>query len=191
MYELNGIIESAVAGAIAITLFMAVIAMTAVVMGDSTPKVDGRLNLNPLKQIEPVGFIMLVFFGYGWGKPMEVSSYNFKDRKTGVVITYVTPIVLGILFSEIIYGVGVLVAPDFLAPYLIVFSKMLMKLSIFNIIPVYPLCGSYILKAYLTPNEAIKYASKERIIQIIVIFLVLLNVITVLLDGVVGLLLGW
>lgn len=183
---------SFVCAAIVITLFMLATAIAANSLGDSTPKQNGRITLNPLKQIEIVGYILFVFFGYGWGKPVETRAGNFKDRKKGVIITYSAPIVLGILLAEVIYGVGNTIAPAEIAVYTNTLAATFIKFSVINIIPIYPLNGSYVIKACLEPNKAMAYAQKERGIgQIVFLFLVLLGFLSTPLNFIVNLLLGW
>ena len=55
-------------------------------LGDPTPKVLGRLTLNPLKHLDPIGLLMLVLFRVGWAKPVEINSLRFKNRRRGVVL---------------------------------------------------------------------------------------------------------
>lgn len=65
---------------IAITFHEYAHAWAATKLGDDTPESQGRLNLNPLSHIDPVGFILLLFAGFGWGKPVQINPRNF-DRK--------------------------------------------------------------------------------------------------------------
>ena len=63
---------------IAITFHEFAHAKTADILGDDTPRYEGRLTLNPLDHIDPVGFIMLIFAGFGWGKPVHVNPRNYN-----------------------------------------------------------------------------------------------------------------
>ena len=54
-------------------------------LGDTAQKESGRLSLNPINHIDPIGFISLVLFGFGWAKPVQVNPYMFKDRKNGMI----------------------------------------------------------------------------------------------------------
>lgn len=200
MYGIISILISVIAGGVCMILFNMITAFTASILGDNTPKEKGFLSINPVKQLEPVGFILYVFFGYGWTNSVEVRSGNFKNRKQGTIVTYITPILICILIAELIHLIcnvsgGVSPSLNSVSGVALSFSytisTMLIKLSVFNIIPVYPLWGSYILKACLSPNAAIAYAQKERIIQIIIVFMVLLSVGTGILDNITALLLGW
>ena len=62
-------------------------ALAADKLGDDTPRMQGRLNLNPLSHIDPVGFIFLIVAGFGWGKPVMIDDRNFKNRALGNALT--------------------------------------------------------------------------------------------------------
>jgi Zn-dependent protease len=65
---------------IAITFHEFAHAFAADRLGDDTPRLQNRLNLNPISHIDPVGFVLLLFAGFGWGKPVQINPRNF-DRK--------------------------------------------------------------------------------------------------------------
>ena len=65
---------------IAITFHEFAHAYTAYKLGDDTPKMQGRLNLNPISHIDPFGFIFLILAGFGWGKPVEIDPRNFNGK---------------------------------------------------------------------------------------------------------------
>ena len=60
---------------------------TAVKLGDPTPKYQGRLSLNPFAHIDYLGAACILFFGFGWAKPVQINSNNFKSPKKGMAIT--------------------------------------------------------------------------------------------------------
>lgn len=200
MFNLNlyELLVSIALGIVVITVFEFIKALAASILGDDTPKRNGRLTLNPLKQIEPIGLLLFVFIGYGWGNPVEIHSGNFKNRKTGAVLTYTMPIIVSVIFAVSLNIISKTVnsgSADSAVEIISYLSQMLAlyfaRMAVFNIIPVYPLCGSYILKSCINPNAAIKYAQNERIIQIALIFLVLCGIGSQFLDFVVNLLIGW
>ncbi len=193
-FDLYSLLISVIIGFVIITLFEFLKAFTAVILGDDTPKKDGRLTLNPLKHIEPIGLLLFVFIGYGWGNPVAIHSGNFKSRKTGTILTYAMPIIISVvlaialnIISKTLYGSIDTVIISVIQMTAVYFARM----AIFNIIPVYPLCGSYILKSCMNPNAAIKYAQNERIIQVALIFLILCGIGSQFLDFFVNLLIGW
>lgn len=75
-----GIVLTLPAVLIAITFHEFAHAFAATKLGDDTPKMQGRLTLNPFSHIDPIGFVLLLFAGFGWGKPVQINSRNF-DRK--------------------------------------------------------------------------------------------------------------
>ncbi len=106
---------------IAITFHEFAHAFAAMKLGDETPRLQGRVNLNPLSHIDPVGFVLLLFAGFGWGKPVKINPHNF-DRKysmaTGeAIVAAAGPIMnfcLAIIFA-IIYAAVYKFAPLFVA----------------------------------------------------------------------------
>ena len=83
-------------------------------MGDETPKIQGRLNLNPLSHIDPVGFVFLIVAGFGWGKPVQIDSRNFNGKKSlssaEAIIAAAGPImnfILAFVFMIIYYALFV------------------------------------------------------------------------------------
>ena len=67
-------------------------------LGDPTPKQKGLLGrVNPFRFIEPIGLFCTIIFGFGWGRPTPVSPLYYKDRKKGILITYLMPILTGLV----------------------------------------------------------------------------------------------
>lgn len=155
-------------------------ALTAYLLGDKSVKNSGQLTLNPLKYIEPIGLIFIIVWGYGWGNPREINTSYFKDRKKGTLITYTMPILANFLFAIIFYNL------QFLWLGFYVFGNLSLGLAIFNLIPIYPLCGEKILKYFLNPNSAMKYMQFEPTIRIIVILLIVMGPLQYLLGTVIG-----
>ncbi|MCI8393026.1 MAG: site-2 protease family protein [Clostridia bacterium] len=166
---------------IAITFHEFAHAFAANKLGDDTPEAQGRLNLNPLSHIDPVGFVLLLFAGFGWGKPVQINPRNF-DRKysmeTGeAIVAFAGPLmnfILAIVFS-FIYVAMFKFAPAFLGTqtgeivWTIVGSTALMNvgLGLFNLIPLPPLDGSKILIRFLPYNVKRWVSEKESIFYII------------------------
>lgn len=151
---------------IAITFHEFAHAFAADRLGDDTARRQGRLNLNPLSHLDPIGTIMLVFAGFGWGKPVEINSRNFnRNIKMSVaeaIVAAAGPImnlVLAIVFG-IIYAVIWKWAPSFMATQMGGIIVLLIRscivinigLGIFNLIPLPPLDGSKIIGGFLPYN---------------------------------------
>ncbi|MES2215694.1 MAG: site-2 protease family protein [Patescibacteria group bacterium] len=132
-------------------------------LGDPTPRLQGRLTLNPLKHLDPVGsFIVplitsLAGFTFGWAKPVEYNPYNIKNKRQGeLLIALAGPlsnILIAAIFSLIIRGVvgsaGVVGSFIEISAYVVLINLVL---AIFNLIPLPPLDGSKILFSIL-PNQ--------------------------------------
>ena len=135
-------------------------------LGDISQKIRGRLTLNPLAHIDPIGFIAIVLVGVGWGKPVTVDDRNFKDSRKGMMLTSLagpaSNLLLAILVTIIlkllmVFGVmntminsntGNIILNMLL--YVIQFNIVF---GIFNLIPLPPLDGSKVL-AYFLPQRA-------------------------------------
>ena len=160
------LILSALAALIALTLHEYAHGYAAYKLGDNTAKAMGRLSLNPIHHIDPIGALCMVLFHFGWAKPVPINPLNFKDPKKGFAITALagplTNLVLG-FFTTFIY---VLCANTFKVSesafvtalekntllFLLYFFSINIGLAIFNLIPVPPFDGSRILYVIL-PNK--------------------------------------
>lgn len=174
------------------TIFEYMKAFLSTKQGDTVPKSMGKLTLNPVKHFEPIGFLIFLYSGYGWANPVETSSRNYKDKKTGTIITYLVPIVVFIILAvlvKIIMNVAIITnngAMQYLNVFLAYLSRNFAAVAVFNIIPVYPMNGSWLIRCALNPNQAIKYAQYEKPLQILVIFLLVLGWLTPVLDAIVN-----
>jgi Zn-dependent protease len=129
-------------------------------LGDPTPRLRGRLSLNPLVHLDPLGTLLLLLVGFGWAKPVEVNPRNFADWRRGMMIVAVAgplanitlAFLIGLLFrlQLVDHGTHLGVVAD-LAIY---FNAVL---ALFNLIPVPPLDGSRILSGLLPPAQALAY----------------------------------
>lgn len=134
-------------------------------LGDETPKVQGRLNLNPLSHIDPVGFIFLIVARFGWGKPVQIDSRNFNGKhsisKAEAIVSAAGPImnfILAFIFLIIYYLLFAVTDVlrglsyqwqqiiDIVIAYTISIN---IGLGVFNLIPLPPLDGSKILIHFL------------------------------------------
>jgi Zn-dependent protease len=141
-------------------------ALVAHMCGDSTSKDQGRVSLNPLKHIDPLGFIMLIFVGFGWAKPVQFNEQNLKNPKSDVIkIALAGPLsnaviamILSVIFSIIsasshsfLYTpAGQITAEVFMYAIFINWG-----LFIFNLIPLPPLDGSHLLLHNLKKHPAL------------------------------------
>ncbi len=124
-------------------------------LGDNTAKAMGRLSLNPFNHIDWVGLLSLLFFRFGWGKPVPVDFFSLKNFRSGMVIVSLAGPGMNFLTAAVlapIYKI-MLSSPAFmnnfsyfaiLTRYIIIYS---VYLGVFNLIPIPPLDGSKILYA--------------------------------------------
>jgi Zn-dependent protease len=126
--------------------------------GDSTSRDQGRVSLNPLKHIDPLGFIMLLVAGFGWAKPVEFEEKNLKNPRTDVLkIAAAGPVsnaLLAIVLSAVYVIFKDLETTDFYSGKYLINELFIYTiyinwgLFIFNLIPIPPLDGSHLLLLY-------------------------------------------
>jgi Zn-dependent protease len=191
MYYLINIVFECVGILFATTVFEFSKALISTKLGDIKPKQDGRLTLNPFKHFEPIGFMLFLFLGYGWGKPVVTSAVYYKDRDKGNILTYGLPVIIMFALGELLHLVSKLTPFPLLSVAIDIVARFCINLALFNIIPVYPMSGSYVLKSLIGVNKAMKYAQYEKIAQIAVVFFLIVGCLSVLLNDVSFALIGW
>ena len=149
-------------------------------LGDPTAYNMGRLTLNPLKHLDPIGALCMLVVGFGWAKPVPVNARYYKNPKRGMALTAFAGPAMNLilaLFGVIIYRVinhfGYLLIPNGLLVYVLFllfyyFAYLNIYLAVFNLIPIPPFDGSRIAYVFLPTNLYFKIMRYERIIQIIV-----------------------
>lgn len=124
-------------------------------MGDPTARLLGRLSLNPLKHLDPMGTIMLFIFGFGWAKPVPVNFNNLRDRRMGMVMVSAAGIITNMFLAfAAFFLIRLLSLPSSSAPAVLLyfFARINIILAAFNLIPLPPLDGSKILMGFAPPN---------------------------------------
>jgi len=149
-------------------------------MGDPTAKSLGRLSLNPLKHLDPMGTIMLFIFGFGWAKPVPVNFNQLRDKRRGMILVSGAGIITNILlaFSALfLYRALSLPGSGIAAQLLYYFARINIILAAFNLIPLPPLDGSKILMGFASPGVQKSLFRLERYGFFIIIALLYFGVL--------------
>lgn len=179
-------------------------------LGDDTAKRQGRLSLNPFAHLDPVGTLMLLVAGFGWGKPVEVDPRNYTRKismeKGEAIVSLAGPLmnfVLAIIFTLIycaLYkfagaGFWLSTVGNVIVSLLASTIAINIGLGVFNLIPLPPLDGSKIIMPFLPHNAKNFFVSNERIFYIIFVLLwitglagtIITPAINVVSNGIIGL----
>ena len=187
---------------IAITFHEFAHAFVAYKLGDETPKLQGRLNLNPISHIDPVGFIFLIIAGFGWGKPVEIEPKNFNGKYSlskaeaivsiaGPIMNFILAFIFMILFYVVFYKTNItanLNANAYTALYYVMYGVVAINISlgVFNLIPLPPLDGSKVLMHFLPYNAKQWFYNYEQIFYLVFILLWITGLSSVILEPIVS-----
>lgn len=169
---------------LAITVHEYAHARTSYAMGDPTPKWKGRLSLNPLAHLDPVGLLMLWLFKFGWARPVEINPSYYKDSKKGIALVSVAGPLSNLIFAFItmivlklnLFNNGII---DSFIYILFLYN---LTLAIFNLIPIPPLDGSKILMGLLPRRQAYKFSQLESYGPFILILMVYFGILNIILN---------
>lgn len=156
-------------------------------LGDPTPKVQGRLTLNPIAHIDPIGFVMLIVVGFGWGIPVQIDPRFYKHRRrdealvavAGVTMNLIIAIVLTVILKLIMMTAGNIIYTDAgsIAISMIQYGVLInIILMIFNLLPVPPLDGFNLITQVFNLDRFEWTKTIRRYGYMILLFLVMFNV---------------
>ena len=148
-------------------------------LGDPTPRLQGRLKLNPLVHVDKVGMLFLLFFGFGWGKPVQFDSYNLKNpRKDAAIISLAGPssnFILAIILS-LLLKLFIFLQLNFLiiigSLIFIPMIKMNIILGVFNLLPIHPMDGFKIVAGILPEEKVHEWNQLQKYGMIFLILLI-------------------
>ena len=156
-------------------------------MGDDTPRMMGRLTLNPVAHIDPVGLIMLLVARFGWAKPVMINPGNFRNwRKGEVCVALAGPVsnlitAFVALVVQLVFAKLQLFSSTALPMVLQLIVLYNVNFAIFNMLPLPPLDGSRVLMCFLPTEWSYKLAGIERYSFLILIALMMTPVFTYIL----------
>lgn len=143
-------------------------ARVAYALGDVTPKMDGRLTLNPAAHVDLIGLVMLFIVHFGWAKPVRINPMNFSNpRRDDILVSLAGP--LSNLITAFVFTILLVLMVKMHLPMseglLVVFQLIIVyniNFAIFNMLPIPPLDGSHILRNLLPYELARRYEELER-----------------------------
>lgn len=165
-------------------------------LGDPTPKAQGRVTINPLAHIDPVGMVALIFCGFGWGIPVQINPSYYKNRRQGEIMVgfagVAMNLLLAIVFSLLVrlatMATGIL-GPDLQQMIVLILYytvQINIVLMVFNLLPVPPLDGFGIVTNIFHLEKYSWYPKYYQYGYFILIFLVLLGVVSAVLTPVIS-----
>lgn len=159
-------------------------------LGDPTAYNQGRLSLNPLKHLDPIGTLCMLLFGVGWARPVPVNSRYYKKPKLGMALTalagpfmnlllgFVGVIIMGIVWKIASLTGGYTHLLEVMDLFFYYFATMNVYLAVFNLLPVPPFDGSRILFIFLPDRLYFGIMRYERIIQIVILVALWAGILT-------------
>ncbi len=169
-------------------------------LGDPTAKLSGRLSLNPIRHLDPIGSVLLPvallllrrFAGFpivfGWAKPVPINPNYFRNPWRGMLWVGLAGPATNVLMALIVAGTGrALIALGLTARWLLYFLGLIVLLSLvlalFNLIPVPPLDGSRVLAYFLPPRMRLQLVRLEQVGIVIVVVLLIIGALELVFQG--------
>ena len=191
---------------IAITFHEFAHAFVADRLGDDTARREGRLSLNPLDHLDPIGTVLLLFAGFGWGKPVHVNPRNYTSQismeKGEALVSIAGPVmlfILAIIFAIVYYGVIKLASLSFLNSEMggivldLIGATVFINigLGLFNLIPLPPLDGSKVIMPFLPYKAKSFFINNDQIYYIVFVVLWITNLTSYIITPGINLVTGW
>ncbi len=150
---------------VALSVHEAAHAASANYLGDPTAKFEGRVSLNPFRQLNPFGTLFLIFAGFGWGKPVPINSRNFSNPRAGEILTALAGPLANFVVALALAVPYNLTEPNSLS-FLFLQNVMFVNIVImvFNLLPIPPLDGGGVVVNFLSPKWSEKYRQNGPII---------------------------
>lgn len=161
-------------------------------LGDPTPRLAGRLTLNPAAHLDPLGTLMILLVRFGWGKPVPVNTINFKNpRRDAAIVSVAGPLsnfILAAIFS-VIFHLGSNSFSASLNSFLYILVIYNVTLGVFNLLPVFPLDGFNVVYGILPINLAVQWSQLQKYGIVILLILIATSSVSFFMTPLSGILL--
>jgi len=155
--------------------------------GDATAHKQGRMNLNPINHLDPIGSLMILLVGFGWAKPVPINPLNFNQYRSGLRwVSFAGPLsnlifgFISLLIFTIIISMGLIGSSEVSRIFIMFMNQLIMiniYLALFNLLPIPPLDGSKILMSFLSDANLGIYQQIERYAPLILIGLIITGIL--------------
>ena len=144
-------------------------------LGDPTAKAEGRLTLNPLSHIDPLGALSMVIFRFGWSKPVPINENNFDKRELGTAMTALAGPISNLLLASLLGIINLIFQPNLnsiLGNFIVTFTVINLALAFFNLLPIPPLDGHKIVRVLLPRKARYQWERLEKLSILLLILLI-------------------
>lgn len=163
-------------------------------LGDSTPRMLGRVTLNPKAHLDPIGTLLLIVAGFGWGKPVPFNPYNLKHPKrdsalialAGPASNFLLAIMLSLMLRGLEFYAPAQLFMSLVQPFLFLTILYNLVLGIFNLIPIHPLDGFRIVNGLLPDDLSYQWLQMAPYGIYILLLLIITNTTDKLINPVIG-----
>jgi len=191
MTDINQFLFLASGLLVAVTVHEFMHAWAANYLGDPTSRMMGRISLNPLKHLDPLGTIAIFLIGFGWGKPVEINPRNFENPKIGSALTSIAgPLANLVTATFLSVLVKVLPLGELFTSLFIFIISINIVFMVFNLLPIPPLDGSKVLYAVLPDSVDIrKFEMYGPILLLLLVFLgkgILFDILSPAINGILS-----
>jgi len=157
-------------------------------LGDPTPRYQGRLTLNPLAHLDPVGTILMIFTGFGWAKPVEINPMYYKDRVKGMALVGLAGPMMNFILAFFSFLIGTIVLSAMfragvsldviytISNILNIFVIRNLCFMVFNLIPFPPLDGFKVIGVFIKRELYYKILAVEQYIMYVLMLLCITGV---------------
>lgn len=164
-------------------------AFVATKFGDDTPRLQGRVTLDPRSHIDWLGFILIIIGGFGWARPVMVNTAKLRPRILGDILVSLAGVIMNFLLA-IFFGLLTIAADRFDAPFVATAMQYILVLNLwmvaFNVLPIPPLDGFHVIKYILPPSLQEHVPTMYRYGPYLLLLLILTEKVDVLLHPIMS-----